>query len=146
MTSDAKKLEAQFFNSLNQMVEPLVRAGFGFPCFAAAGAVVLETRGRKSGAPRNVPLVATRVGNLLLVSTVRRGSQWVRNLAANPQTRYWLGGRVYEAEAFVFPAFEIENQAAQAGLPESVAALAQILLPQSRLFGVSFAILAPRQG
>jgi deazaflavin-dependent oxidoreductase (nitroreductase family) len=142
-TTDKNSLERQFFNSLNQLIEPLVRAGFGFPCFSPAGAIVLETIGRKSGRKMTVPLAATRIGDLLLVSTVRGRSQWIKNLAANPDSRYWLGGDLYEATAFVFSPTDGD---VERDLPENVSSLATALYPQGKLFGVSFAILTPRKG
>src|ERR1700730_2345986 len=95
-----ERLEAEFFRGLNQFVEPLVRAGLGAPVLFPAGAIVVETRGRKSGRRSNVPLLAALVGDLVVVSTVRRRSNWVKNLAAHPEIRYWLGGREREATAY----------------------------------------------
>lgn len=141
MTADVKSLEAQFFGSLNQVVEPLLKAGLGFPCFSAVGAIVLETTGRKSGRKRNVPVMGMRVGNLLLVSTVRSRSQWVKNLAAHPDVTYWLGGIAYKAKAYIFSP-HVEKQAIP--IPNHVELIAAAILPQSKLFGISFAVLAPR--
>jgi deazaflavin-dependent oxidoreductase (nitroreductase family) len=137
------EFESTFFKSLNQVAEPLIRAGFGNPVCWPTGAIVLETTGRRTGRPYNVPLLAVRVGGLLLVSTVRRRSQWLKNLAMHPNTRYWLGGRLHEARAFVMapglptPALD--------GIPLLAEFLASSLMPQSQLLGIGFAILAPRQ-
>lgn len=82
-------LEIDFFRCINSVVEPLVRIGFGSPRLWPTGLIVVETQGRKSGRTLNVPLLATRLGALVLVSTVRsRRSQWVKNLAAHPHVRY----------------------------------------------------------
>lgn len=134
------RLENDFYRGLNRVVEPLVRAGLGSPVLWPTGAIVLETTGRKTGRTQRVPLLATRVGNLLLVSTVRRRSQWLKNLAANPATRYWLAGRAHEATAFVIT----REQNAPLDMPPPARCLANLLIPQSNLFDVGFAILIPR--
>jgi hypothetical protein len=137
-----KQLEADFFRNLNQVVEPLVRAGLGSPLPWTTGAIVLETTGRKTGRSLSVPLLATLVGDLLLVSTVRKGSQWVKNLATNSEVTYWIYGEQRSAKAFVFA--ETVAPPTLTEMPVVAACLASALLPQSKLFGVSFAILVPR--
>ncbi len=137
------QLETDFFRALNQFAEPLIRMGFGNPLLWPTGTILIETTGRKSGRQFNVPVLATRVGGLIVFSTVRRRSQWVQNLAANPEVRYWLGGKAREATAFVFtPA---KPSSSPDNLPPSTICLARFLQQQSRLCGVSFAILAPRR-
>src|SRR5436853_3700211 len=136
------RMESDFYRGLNQFVEPLVRAGVGSPLLWPTGAIVLETTGRTTGRTYNVPLLATRIGDLLLASTVRCRSQWLKNLAANPDTRYWMGGRSHEATAYVIAA---GLAAPLDEMPPLASCLANALIPQSNLFGVSFAILAPRQ-
>jgi hypothetical protein len=142
VSRNLKQLEADFFRNLNQVVEPLVRAGLGSPLPWTTGAIVLETRGRKTGRPLSVPLLATLAGDLLLLSTVRKGSQWVKNLAANREVNYWIYGEQRSARAFVF-AEHIEPPKLT-DMPVAGVCLAGALLPQSKLFGVSFAILVPR--
>ena len=136
------RMESDFYRGLNQFVEPLVRAGVGSPLLWPTGAIVLETTGRSTGRIYKIPLLATRIGDLLLASTVRRRSQWLKNLAANPDTRYWMGGRSHEATAYVIAA---GLNAPLDEMPPLASCLANALIPQSNLFGVSFAILAPRQ-
>jgi deazaflavin-dependent oxidoreductase (nitroreductase family) len=135
-----ERLEAEFFRGLNQIVEPLIRAGLGAPVLFPAGAIVVETQGRKSGRRTNVPLMAALVGDLVVVSTVRRRSNWVKNLAAHPEIRYWLGGREREATAYAIgPGIETLKE-----LPPRVSFLASALRRHSTMFGTGFAILMPR--
>ena len=86
------------FRTLNSVVRPIAKAGLTSPLPIGIGIVVVETTGRKSG-KRGVPLVATRIGDRIDVSTVRRDSQWVKNLAADPDGAVWLKGERREATA-----------------------------------------------
>jgi hypothetical protein len=134
-------LEAEFYREVNQIVEPLVRAGFGSPGLWPAGVIVVEIRGRKTGRTLNVPLLATLVGNFMLVSTVRHQAQWIKNLVANPKVRYWLGGRSGEATAVVFaPGPETPRLD---HLPPVAACLATAFRPYSSVFGGGVAVLIP---
>jgi deazaflavin-dependent oxidoreductase (nitroreductase family) len=76
--------------TINQFAEAIIRAGVGAPCYVGVGLVLIETKGRKSGLPRSVPVLAQRVGNRLFVSTIRKNSQWVKNLVADPAPRVVL--------------------------------------------------------
>jgi deazaflavin-dependent oxidoreductase (nitroreductase family) len=140
-----QQFEAEFFRVLNAFVEPMVRAGVGSPGLWPTGAIVLETTGRKTGRSFNVPVMATLVGDLVVVSTVRRRSQWVKNLASHPELRYWMGGRAHDATAFVVaPGLQ---SSPPGDLPPLAGSLVAGLVPLSNLWGVSFAILSPaRQG
>lgn len=135
-----ERLEADFFRGLNQFVEPLVRAGLGAPVLSPMGAIVIEAKGRKTGRRSNVPLMAAVIGDLVVVSTVRRRTNWLKNLAAHPEVRYWLGGREREATAFAIgPGIQSTSE-----MPPSVLCLASALKQHSTLFGTGFAILMPR--
>jgi deazaflavin-dependent oxidoreductase (nitroreductase family) len=118
--------------------------GFGSPRIAPTGLIVLETRGRKTGQRRRSPLAAARIGNHVLVATFRGDrSQWVRNLAAQPRTRFWLGGRPREARAFVMhrgKRFRVPRS-----LPAPLQRVVRALAPYTKA-GWAFAVLSPPAG
>jgi deazaflavin-dependent oxidoreductase (nitroreductase family) len=138
-------VEVEFFRMLNRVVEPAIRAGFGSPCLAPGGLIVLETRGRKSGRRIRTPLAATRIQGHVVVGTFRGArSQWVRNLAADPDARFWLGGRPRLARALVLQG---GGRGARArpprSLPRALRLAVALLRPYARA-GWAFAVLAPR--
>jgi deazaflavin-dependent oxidoreductase (nitroreductase family) len=55
--------------------------------------VLLTTRGRKTGLPREVLLPCSREGSrVLVISTYGRRSAWIRNLEACPEVELTVGG------------------------------------------------------
>lgn len=130
----------EVFARLNQIVEPLVRAGVGNPLLWPTGAIVVETTGRKSGRKINIPVLATRIGKWIIFSTIRREAQWLKNLSANPEVRYWLAGQSREARASIVT----PDQQTVKDVPPQAACLINFLQLQSRLLGISFALLTPR--
>ncbi len=90
--TDATDLTRAGFRVLNSVVKPIVGAGAGNPLPLGMGALILETVGRKSGLPREVPLLANRVGDNLVVTTVRGNSRWLSNIEANPKVAVRLFG------------------------------------------------------
>lgn len=130
------------FHRLNALVEPTVRAGWLSPGITPTGLILLETQGRRSGRPHSVPLLATLVQDYAVVSTFRGDrSQWLRNLAATPDARYWLGGRARECRAYIIGSDQdaVELDAT----PAAVRCLATSLASATKNFGWSFALLAP---
>ena len=140
--STLRSIEVELFRTLNRVVEPMVRVGIGSPRIAPGGFIVLETVGRKSGRSRRSPLAATRIGKHVLVGTFRGGrSQWVQNLAAQPYTRFWLGGKPREARAFVMHGgkrFRVPKS-----LPAPLQKIVCLLAPYTKE-GWAFAVLSPR--
>ncbi len=133
--------QKEFFNGFNRIAEPMIRAGFGNPLLWPTGTIVVETIGRNSGRQINVPVLATRIGELIVFSTVRRNSQWLKNLAAKPEVRYWLAGQPRETNASIITP---EEKVSFDHLSPQANCLAKILQQQSRLLGISFALLTPR--
>lgn len=91
-----------FFRAFNTVMRPLVRTGIASPKPMVPGAVVLETTGRTSGLKREVPLLAWSNGCRLFVTTIRRDSQWVKNLEADPDAAVWMNGRSWPAQSSLF--------------------------------------------
>lgn len=137
-----KTVEVEFFRMLNRVVEPLVRRGLGSPRLAPSGFIVLETTGRKSGLVRRSPLAATRIGQHVVVGTFRAGrSDWVKNLAAEPRTRYWIGGKPQHSKAFVI--VEGKRFRVPKSLPMGMQRVVRFLSPYTKA-GWAFAVLSPR--
>lgn len=89
------------FRTLNSVVKPTLATGIGNPLPIGVGAVVVETTGRVSGEPRQVPLLSMRLGDRIVVSTVRSDSQWLANLEAEPSARVQLQGKFRDAKSSV---------------------------------------------
>ena len=137
----SRSLEVEFFRMLNRVVEPVVRRGFGSPRLAPSGFIVLETVGRRSGELRRSPLAATRIGRHMIVATFRGDrSQWVRNLVAQPRTRYWTRGVPHDSDAFVVR----EGARIPASLPAPLRRVVRFLVPYTKA-GWAFAVLSPRR-
>ena len=74
---------------LNPLVRAAARAGIPLP-----GYVLLETTGRRSGQPRQVPVGEALEGDTLwVVAEHGLRAAYVRNIQANPRVRVRLGRR-----------------------------------------------------
>jgi deazaflavin-dependent oxidoreductase (nitroreductase family) len=142
LTQECDRLAAHWYRGINRLVEPLVHIGFGSPTALWPGVILVETTGRKTGRTLTVPLLATQIGDSLLVSTVRRKSQWIKNLAAHPEVRYRKDGRLYDATAVILTPGVSTPQSTQ--LSSQLARLITMVRPYSRLYGGGAAILIPR--
>ncbi|MEN8160029.1 MAG: nitroreductase/quinone reductase family protein [Myxococcota bacterium] len=138
-----RSAEVEFFRFVNRWVEPQIRAGLGSPRMVPGGLIVLETRGRKTGRRSRIPLVATRIQGHVLVGTFRgRRSQWAKNLAAKPETRFWIGGKPRPTTAYVIASSRTPQPLPK--LPPLLRAVTALLVPYT-LAGWTFAVLAPRR-
>jgi hypothetical protein len=136
------RAEAEFFRTLNAFVEPLLMAGYGAPGFWPTGMIILETASARTGRPSRVPLLATVLDGCAFVSTLRGvRSQWVQNLRARPEVRYWIAGGAHRGRARVF-ALDTRRPPTD-GLPPLARAVADALLPPATLFGWTFAVISP---
>lgn len=89
-------------------------------------------------------MAAIWVDGHVVVSTFRgQRSQWVKNLAANPDVRYWLRGRLRKARALVISPRQRALGASK--LPTAVRWLVRSLVPYTYA-GWAFAVLAPEHG
>ncbi len=98
---ESADITRDLFRTLNRFVKPAVKAGLGSPLPVGLGAVVLENTGRVSGKTREVPVLGFRVGDRVIVSTVRSDSQWLKNLEADDRAAVWYCGRRHAASASV---------------------------------------------
>jgi deazaflavin-dependent oxidoreductase (nitroreductase family) len=84
-----------------KLVNPLVRAAarLGLPLPMV---VILETRGRRSGRPRRIPVGKSIQGDVLwIVSEHGRHAAYVRNIEADPRVRVRVGRRWRSGTAHV---------------------------------------------
>jgi deazaflavin-dependent oxidoreductase (nitroreductase family) len=74
---------------VNPLVRAAARAGLPLPMV-----VILETRGRRSGKPRRIPVGKALDGDTLwIVAEHGRRSSYVRNIQADPRVRVRVGRR-----------------------------------------------------
>lgn len=140
MIQEFAQMQADFIKTLGRSLTPLIEMGVGNPLWWPTGAVIVEVTDKDSERTYKLPLTATRIGNLILLTSLWREAGWLQNLIAKPDVRYWFAGRPHLAKAFVLTPGEEQT----ADIPASITCLARLLQQQSRLAGWSFAILAPR--
>ena len=128
---------ADLLAPLNEAIAPLVKAGVAAPFLNPFGLVVLEIPGRKTGRPYTLPLACWSFHNTVVVSTVRSGSQWLRNLAAAETVTIWLRGRRRIATATVIVDGNITS-----GNDGQSELLLQPLRDVSQMLGLSVALLS----
>ena len=143
----AMTLESVYYQALNSVLTPLAESGALAPSALgpwAAGLIVLETTGWRSGRTHRTPVMAAALGDCLIVSTVRgRRSHWVKNLIAQPDVRYWTGDRSQEARAYVAaPGGADALRGAAAGdLPAAVSLIWPGLVCLADVSGCAFVVL-----
>jgi deazaflavin-dependent oxidoreductase (nitroreductase family) len=96
-----KRRASTFFTAklLNPLVRAAVRLDLPLPMV-----VILETRGRKSGQPRRIPVGKALEGNTLwIVAEHGRKASYVRNIEADPHVRVRIGRRWRSGIARVLP-------------------------------------------
>ena len=84
-----KRRASTFFTAelLNPLVRAAVRLGVPLPLL-----VILETRGRKSGQPRQIPVGKALTGDTLwIVAEHGRRAAYVKNIEADPHVRVRIG-------------------------------------------------------
>lgn len=73
----------------------------------------LTTTGRASGQPREIEIWFTQRGGGYYVIAEYETSQWVRNLRANPQVRWRVGGQNFSGAARVLESGEVRDAVRQ---------------------------------
>ena len=135
-------LETEFYRTLDTFLRPIASSGVAAPGVSPIGLIVLETTGWRSGRSRRTPVLATALGDRLLVSTYRgRRSHWVQNLLRNPDIRYWTGDVSHAATACVV-APDVALPAGQS-LPQGVTSWLGCVADVS---GCAFVVLSPKEG
>lgn len=81
------------------------RVGGRMPGFAAAGIVLVDHVGARSGVPRRSPMMFLRDGPTIVVVAAKAGQAshpaWFHNLLAHPETTVQLGARTLAVRARV---------------------------------------------
>ena len=136
--------ETDVFRFVNQVLEPLVRSGYGAPGLLPVGLILLETTGRKTDRLYTVPVIAKRWNDLLVVGTVRRRTQWIKNLVAHPHIQVWIKGKRQAATAYV-----LGRRSSPLTLPPTLTPIDHLLIQGltflSTFYGVQWAVIIPHE-
>ena len=111
-----KRRWSTFFTTkvVNPIVRAAARAGIPLPLV-----VILETRGRKSGEPRRIPVGKAIEGDTLwIVAEHGRKAAYVRNIEADPHVRVRVGTRWRSGAAHVL--YDDDWRARQRRLPNKL--------------------------
>ena len=111
-----KRRASTFFTAelLNPLVRAAVRLGVPLPLV-----VILETRGRKSGQPRQIPVGKALTGDTLwIVAEHGRRAAYVKNIEADPNVRVRAGRRWRSGTAHVL--YDDDWRARQRRLPNKL--------------------------
>jgi deazaflavin-dependent oxidoreductase (nitroreductase family) len=99
---------------VNPIVRAAARAGIPLPLV-----VILETRGRKSGQPRRVPVGKAISGDTLwIVAEHGRRAAYVKNIEADPHVRVRVGRKWRSGIAQIL--YDDDWRARQRGLPNKL--------------------------
>ena len=99
---------------VNPIVRAAARAGIPLPLV-----VILETRGRKSGQPRRIPVGKAITGDTLwVVAEHGRKAAYVKNIEADPHVRVRVGRRWRSGTAHVL--YDDDWRARQRRLPNKL--------------------------
>jgi len=99
---------------VNPVVRAAARAGIPLPLV-----VILETRGRKSGQPRRIPVGKAITGDTLwVVAEHGRKAAYVKNIEADPHVRVRVGRRWRSGTAHVL--YDDDWRARQRRLPNKL--------------------------
>jgi deazaflavin-dependent oxidoreductase (nitroreductase family) len=104
------------FGNFNRALIDDLRSNGGKPSggpFMGRDVLILTTKGAKSGASRESPLVYTRDGSRIVIVASKGGAptnpSWYHNLAAHPEVTVELGGETFQAKAEIADGPEYER-------------------------------------
>jgi deazaflavin-dependent oxidoreductase (nitroreductase family) len=110
-----KRRVARFLS--NRLVNPVVRGLLERGLFPRTHAL-LETRGRKSGEPRRIPIGnGLRGDQFWIVTEHGYGAQYVKNIQADPRVRVKVGRQWHSGTAHILPDDDPRERIRRLGRP-----------------------------